>query len=162
MTELATLLSKKDAGEETLVSLMVAALPHVEGVTGAEMRSQLTAELGADRVEEFCAQFEADPEARVEAASLWLAAAGSDPAQEAKILSVVDEAGEQLAVIELGMVALVALYAIHAIAKPEAKRVRRIKRDADGSYQEVEEVDFQSFTEPVKGLLGILGRGSAS
>jgi hypothetical protein len=162
MTQLPTLLTETNASDDTLVSLMISALPHVEEKTWSQIRAELNEELGAARLAEFQAQFEEDPAARMEAASLWLAAASENRRDEETIAAVVEEAGEQLAVIELAIVALAALYAIHVVAKPKAKTIKMVKRGADGSYEKVEQVDYQSFSEPVKGLLGILGQKSES
>ena len=120
------------------------------------MRQQLEADIGAATVEQGLAVLRSNPGLVGEVSLAWLATAYSDPAQRPIVEAALSGADKSLVLIETAAAMLVALYAIHALARIPKREWRTIERTVDGGYRETVQVDYESFSEPVQGLLAIV------
>jgi hypothetical protein len=149
-------LNRRGATPETLLAVMTSAVFELSGdLDPAEMREKLEASIGEAAVDRALASLRSNPKLVGEVALGWLATTHADPESRRVVEAALSGADKSLVLIETAAATLVTLYAIYAIARIPKRKIRMIERDGNGAYRETEDIEYDSFSAPVRGLLGI-------
>jgi hypothetical protein len=117
------------------------------------MRAQMAQTAGEDVVDQTVATLEQDSAAVETACLTVLAAAWENPEERNAVRGALEDAKEQMPVIEIAIIAIVAAYGMYLLATRGRRKVSRVKRrHKDGTYEEIEMVDFADPTEPLRAI----------
>lgn len=156
-------LNAKGATPETILQIMKNSVFEVSGDPSPdEMLATLRLAVGDPRdVDKALSVLRSAPDLIHEIALLWIDEASEDEGTREAIEGAVADADREMPLLEVGALTLIALYAIYKLAPRNPIRTKRkaLKMLPDGRFEQVEvETEYDSFSEPVKGLLGIFSK----
>lgn len=161
---IADALNAKEATPETILQIMKNSVFEVSGDPSPdEMLATLrSAANESTNVDKALSKLRANPELINEIALLWIEEASEDEGSREAIEGAVADADREMPLLEIGALTLIALYVIYKLAPRNPVRTKRraLRMRPDGSFEQVDvETEYDSFSEPVKGLLGIFSKG---
>jgi hypothetical protein len=158
---IADVLNAKGATPETILQIMATSVSEVSGdLLPDEMLATMKSAAGdGATVDKALSNLRQTPELISEIALLWIADASKSEETREAIEGAVSDADREMPLMEIGALTLIALYAIYRMTPNQRQNVKRkvFRRLPNGSIEEVEEeTKFDDFSEPMRGLLGII------
>ncbi len=147
------------ATPETILQILKSSVFEASGdMSPAEMRSALE---GASKNQEVIVQalreLESKPDLVRDIALMWIMHSSNQEESRHIVEGAISGADRDMPLLEVGTIALVALYAIYMLGPEKPKTIKKtIKLMPDGTFELQEETTYDTFSTPIKGLLGLL------